>query len=933
MHRRGRNHAKPQHQWTEYVRRGGARYAATLGHPRTIADDRHQIRLRRRPVPRLHGSRQRRSGAILPDRDQRRRRQEDYHHRRPQRQGRSSLAEGLDRRAGAAMRLLPVRPDHAGSGTAFQEPEADQGRSGGAYGRQSLPLHDLFAHPEGDHARRVRNAYRLQRGNRAEGNMNRHVKITAPGPADLSRRSFMVGSAAAGLALGYSIVPGMLGADQALAATSNFDPSVWYSIAPDGMRTGTRRKADMGEPLASTMAQIISEELGSSWKDMRVQLASNDPKFNDPVLGAQITGGSWSTMMNFDAMSRAGAAGRMAWTEAAAATMGVPASELIVRDSVISHPKSKKSMTFADVVKSGKATKTFTPDELKAIKLKTPDQYTMIGVSVPQLDIPSKTNGTAKYGIDVMLPGMVYGKVVTPPVRYGAIVKAVDDSEAKKVPGFIKAVTLDDKTGTTTGWVVAVANTYANARKAADALKVTYDGGPNAKLSSESLFAEAKRLQALDDSGQFFVKDGDTAAAFGTAAKTMEAEYTTNINIHAPMEPMNATAQLQGDIWHIYSGNQFATRSGAIAAGAAGVDPKFVVMHQMWLGGGFGRRLGADLMVPAVQAAKAGGKPVKVIFSREDDMTMDFSRPLTFQKIKAGLDADGKLIAMNHDVVSAWPTKRWGIPDFLSPSADKKGGLDAFTVNGADFFYSVPNHNVRAILNEMAHNATPSGQLRSVAPGWTFWAVESMVDEIAHAVGKDPAQYRIDMLDGKGANAGGAQRLRNTLLAAMGLSGYGTRQLPKGEGMGVACVSSQERATASWTACVAHVAVAPSGEVKVKKLTVATDVGTQVHPDNIRAQVEGAALWGLSLAMYEKATPKDGGIEQTNFDTYTPLRMSQVPEVAITVIANGEKPTGVGEPAVTVVAPAIGNAIFNACGARVRSLPITAEAVKGAMKA
>jgi isoquinoline 1-oxidoreductase subunit beta len=763
--------------------------------------------------------------------------------------------------------------------------------------------------------------------------MNTHVKIASGEAADLSRRSFLVGSAAAGLALGYSAVPGLLGADQAFAATSSFDPSVWYSIAPDGIVTVTSGKADMGQHIASTMAQIICEELGASWKDMRVQLASNDPKYNDPVLGAQVTGGSWSTMMNFDAMSRAGAAGRIALTEAAAAAMGVPAGDLVVRESRITHPKSKKSMTFAEIVKSGKATKTFTPDELKAIKLKTADQYTMIGVSVPQLDIPSKTNGTAKYGIDVMLPGMVYGAVVTPPVRYGATVKSVDDSAAKKVPGFIKAVTLDDKTGTTTGWVVAVANTYPNARKAADALKVTYDGGPNAKLSSESLLAEAKRLQSLDDSGFFFVKDGDTAAAFGTAAKVLEAEYTTNINIHAPLEPMTATAQQQGDIWHLYTGNQFATRSGAIAAGAAGVDPKFVVMHQMWLGGGFGRRLEGDMLVPAVQAAKAVGKPVKIIYARENDMTMDFSRPLTFQKVKAGLDGDGKLIAMNHDVVAAWPTKRWGIPEFLSPSVDKKGALDAFTVNGADFFYSVPNHNVRAILNEMAQTATPSGQLRSVAPGWTFWAVESMIDELAHASGKDPAQFRIDLLDGKGDNAGGAQRLRNTLLTAMGMAGYGTKEMPKGEGMGVACVSSQERKTASWTACVAHVAVAPSGEVKVKKLTVATDVGTQVHPDNVRAQVEGAALWGLSLAMYEKATLKDGGIEQTNFDTYTPLRMSQTPEVAVSVIANGEHATGVGEPAVTVIAPALGNAIFNACGARIRSLPITAEAVKAAMKA
>lgn len=760
--------------------------------------------------------------------------------------------------------------------------------------------------------------------------MNQHVKITDNASTDLSRRSFLVGSAAAGLVLGYSAVPGT---DQALAAPSSFDPSVWYSISPDGLVTVTCGKADMGQHIASTMAQLVCEELGAKWSDMRVQLASNDPKFNDPVLGAQITGGSWSTMMNFDAMSRAGAAGRIALTEAAAAAMGVPAGELVVRDSMISHAKSKKSMSFADIVKSGKATKSFTADELKALKLKTPDQYTLIGVSVPQLDIPSKTNGTAKYGIDVMLPGMVYGAIVTPPVRFGATVKSVDDSGAKKVPGFIKAVTLDDKTGTTSGWVVAVANTYANAKKAADALKISYDAGPNAKLSSESLYAEAKRLQGLDDSGQFFVKDGDPAAAFGSAAKTLEAEYTTNINIHAPMEPMNATAEFKGDILHIYSGNQFATRSGAIAAGAAGIDPKFVVMHQMWLGGGFGRRLDADMMVPAVQAAKAVGKPVKVIYSRENDMTMDFSRPLTYQKVKAGVDGDGKIVALTHDVVSAWPTARWGIPDFLSPSVDKKGPLDAFTVNGSDFFYTVPNHYVRAIKNEMAHNATPSGQLRSVAPGWTFWAVESMIDEIANATGQDPAQLRISLLDGKGKNDGGAQRLRNTLLAAMGMAGYGTTKLPKGEGMGVACVSSQERATASWTACVAHVAVAPSGEVKVKKLTVATDVGMQVHPDNIRAQVEGAALWGLSLALYEKATLKDGGIEQTNFDTYKPLRMSQVPEVAVNVIANGDKPTGVGEPAVTVVAPAIGNAIFNACGARVRALPITTAAVKAAMKA
>src|SRR5436190_16129835 len=356
------------------------------------------------------------------------------------------------------MRLLPVRPDHAGSSTACEEFQPDQGRSGRAHGRQSLPLHDLFANPEGDHARSRRHAHGFQRRHRAEAHMNKHVKPTDSVSADLSRRSFLVGtSATAGLALGYSAVPGLLGADQALAAPSSFDPSVWYSIGPNGLVTVTCGKADMGQHIASTMAQIVCEELGADWRDMRVELASNDPKFNDPVLGAQITGGSWSTNMNFDAMSRAGAAGRMALVEGAAAMLGVPASELTVRDGIISHAKSKKQVKFADVVKSGKVTKTFTADELKAIKLKTPNQYTMIGVSVPQLDIPGKTNGTAKYGIDTMLPGMLYGKLVMPPVRYGAKVTAVDETNAKKVPGFVKAVTLDDKTGTTTGWVVAVA--------------------------------------------------------------------------------------------------------------------------------------------------------------------------------------------------------------------------------------------------------------------------------------------------------------------------------------------------------------------------------------------------------------------------------------------------------------------------------------------
>jgi isoquinoline 1-oxidoreductase subunit beta len=693
-------------------------------------------------------------------------------------------------------------------------------------------------------------------------------------------------------------------------------------------------KAEMGQHISSAMAQIVAEELEADWRMMAIALPDNDPKYNDPMLGALITGGSWSVRMNFDAMSRAGAAGRITLVGAGAQMLGVPVGECRASNSQIIHSKTGKRVSYAKIVSEGKANKVWTAEELKAIKLKTPDQYVLIGHSVPQLDIPSKINGTAKYGIDVMVPGMLYGKPVVPPVRYGATVTGVDESEAKKVKGYVKAVTLDDKTKTTSGWVVVVASTYESAKKAADALKVSYDKGPYAKVSDMTLIDEAKKLQADATSGQLFVSAGDSAKAIEGAAKTLEAEYLTSINIHAPLEPMNATAYEKDGVWHIHTGNQFASRTGGIAAGALGVDPKNVVLHQYFMGGGFGRRLDADMVIPAVLAAKAVGKPVKLIYAREDDMAMDFTRPLTYQKVKAGLDGDGKLIGLQHDVVCAWPTARWGIPAFLTPSVDKKGSLDGFTVNGADFWYTVPNHRVRAVLNELAQNATPSGQLRSVAPGWTFWAVESMIDELAHAAGKDPVDYRLAMLDGAGQNAVGAKKLANALRTAAGRAGYGSTALPKNSGIGIACVSSQERATATWTACAAQVTVNPQdGSFKVNRLTLAMDLGTVVNPDGVKAQIEGSALWGMSLALFEKAPLENGALQVSNFDSYTPMRMNQMPDLDISIIANNDPASGCGEPGVTVVAPAIANAIFNAVGARVRSLPITAEAVKAAIKA
>jgi isoquinoline 1-oxidoreductase subunit beta len=286
---------------------------------------------------------------------------------------------------------------------------------------------------------------------------------------------------------------------------------------------------------------------------------------------------------------------------------------------------------------SGKSTKTWTPEELKAITLKTPDQYVLIGRAVPQLDIPPKTNGTAKYCIDAFVPGMLYGKLALPPVRCGATVKSVDDSEAKKTPGFVKAVVVEDVTKTTSGWVVAVAKTYEAARKAAAALKIDWDRGPYATVSDVAIIEQSRRLQQQGQSGFLFVKDGDSAAALATAATIFEAEYLTSINIHAPLEPMNALAMEQEGTWHIYTGNQFATRTTAIAAAIVGADPKNIVVHQHFLGGGFGRRLESDMVIPALAAAKAVGKPVKVIYSREDDMAMDFT--ITAEAVQAALKA------------------------------------------------------------------------------------------------------------------------------------------------------------------------------------------------------------------------------------------------------------------------------------------------------
>ncbi len=743
--------------------------------------------------------------------------------------------------------------------------------------------------------------------------------------AGLGRRGFIASVLATGaVGFGWGVMPGTGRSGSALAAANaSFSPVNLIEIGADGIVTVNVTKSEMGQHVGTAFAQIVCEELEAPWSAMRIRHVDSDPQW-----GLMVTGGSWSINWTFDALSRAGAAGRTSLIAAAAKTWGVSADTLTAADGKVSG--GGKSISYGELVAGGNVGGAWTADDLKKLTLKKAGTYKVIGQSVQALDIPLKVNGTAKYGIDFKLPGMLYGKIVLPPTRNGATAKSVDDSAAKGIPGFVKAVSLKDPSGSFSGLVVAVGETYWAATRGAALVKVDWDAGPNAKVDDAAINAEAVRLQADPNEGSLWVNDGDAAGVLAKASKVITAEYTTGLNLHAPMEPTNATAELRGDVWHLHGGNQFQTMSVPLVAKALEVDPSKVVLHQYWLGGGFGRRLLGDYFIPAALATKALGRPVKVVYSRTDDMRLDCARSPSWQKL-SGAVADGKVAALTHDVACGWPTNNVA-PALLGDAIDKKGKVDVFAINGADVWYTFPNHHVRLIDNKLAEATVPPGYLRSVAPGFTVWALESFVDELAHAAGADPVAFRLAHLDGAGKNDVGAQRLAAVLRQAVAKSGYGTKKLPDGTAFGVAIGQGQERAAATFTACIAEVMVnKKSGKFTINKLTVVYDVGTAISPDGVIAQMESATLWGLSLALYETTTIRDGAIAAANFDGYTPTRMSQVPPMDMSYIATGLFPTGTGEPATTVVAPAIGNAIAMASGARVRALPITPAKVKTAL--
>jgi isoquinoline 1-oxidoreductase subunit beta len=717
----------------------------------------------------------------------------------------------------------------------------------------------------------------------------------------LTRRTFLASAAAAGAALTIRFPLIDPGAADAAAA---YDPNAALTITPDGLATVHITKAEMGQGVGTALAQIVAEELEADWKDIRIDYPTNDPKY-----GLMLTGGSWSVNWTFDTLSRAGAAARLALIDAAAKSWNVSPADCVAERGVVRHLPSGRALRYGEIVARVPITKTFSEDELKQITLKKPSEYRVVGQWIPRLDIPEKVTGKAKFGIDTFVPNMVYAKVVYPPVREGATRKAVDDSAAKRVKGYVATVTLPQLVG-------VVATSYEAAVKARDALKVTWDPGPNANVSTESIFA--KFAQAKDDPNATpWHEQGDVKSAMSGAARRHEATYTTDYVAHMQMEPMNCVVRFADGVYDIYTGSQFQTFAVGTLAATLGVDASKIRIHQQYLGGGFGRRLEPDIMVETALIAREVKRPVKLIRSREEDLKRDFYRSATLQWVRAGQGSDGKIVAWEKTVIASHPGKRWG-PDFV----DKKG-LDQFALNGADHVYDIPNQIVRAVPVE---TGIPVGYVRAVAPNYTFFAVETFMDELAKLAGVDPVEYRLSML-------GGAPRLARVVKLAAEKAGWGT-PLPPNTGRGIACVSAQEKKTPTWTASVVQARVDPAtGKVEVQKIVCAVDCGIVVNPDGARSQIEGSLLFGVSNALKERGTVANGTLVQSNFHDYQVLRMNEVPETEVHIVPSTEYPTGLGEPGTTTIAPALSNAIFAATGARVRQVPLLPDRVLAALRA
>jgi isoquinoline 1-oxidoreductase beta subunit len=727
----------------------------------------------------------------------------------------------------------------------------------------------------------------------------------------LSRRQFLKGSlAATGLTIVASVTPFGIrlvnGSGMKEEAIAGFKPCAFFEITPDNVVKIMVPNSEMGQGVRTALPMIIADELEADWNQIKIIQAPAGDAFKNPILGNQLTVASASVRGFYMPMRKAGAAGRAMLLEAASQEWNVPKSECDAVKGSVFHRKSGRHLTYGQLCL--KAAKLQVPQEPT---LKKESEFIYMGKSMPRVDIPEKVSGKGIFGLDVDLPDLHYAVLARPPA-YGAKHLSFDQKAAEAVKGVKMVVP-------TPRGIAVCAETLDAAFKGRNALKVQWDKGSHPEM--DNAFIEKSLLGDLEKPGANAVKRGDVAQALASAASTYEATYFVPFVSHATMEPMNFTAHVQKDRCDVWGPTQGQTLAHMLASQISGIAPENVRVHTTLLGCGLGRRARPDQLVEAVIASKALGKPVKVVYTREEDFQTDFFRAAMSHRIKAGLDDKGRLVAWSHK--TACPS----LLQYINPKGIKDG-LDYYCLWGlADkpgaptkghFSYGMDHFSVDMVLSDLPVTVAP---WRSVQNGPNAFVTESFMDELAHKAGKDPLDFRLEALRD---NFRATRVLRTAAMNA----GYG-RPMPKGFGRGIA----QHACFGTYIAAVADVSVdEKTGKVKVHRIVTAVDCGPVVNPDPIIAQLEGGMTMALSTALKEEARFANGGVKSANFDDYPILKMSETPEMEVHIVKSDEEIGGIGELGVPATAPAVANAVFNAVGARVRTIPLTPERVLAALK-
>lgn len=715
-----------------------------------------------------------------------------------------------------------------------------------------------------------------------------------------TRRQFLTVSAAGGgllmgLSLATSPSPLQAAAGSPAAAAATLAPNAWVRIGSDGLVTMTMGYIEMGQGTYTSVPMLIAEELEVPLSQVRLEHAPpDDQAFMNPALGFQVTGGSTAMRASFEPLRRAGATAREMLVAAAARRWGVEPAACQARAGQVLHAASGRSLGYGEL--AADAARLPVPTD---VTLKAPADFRLIGQPTHRLDGPAKVNGSAQYGIDVRLPGLRVAAVAQSPVVGGRL-RATSDKAALAVRGVQQVVKLDDA-------VAVVAEHMGAARKGLAALAPQWDDGPHAELSSADILSSMKAAAA--QGGVTVRQDGDVDAALAGASRRLKAVYELPFLIHAAMEPLNCTVHLRPDGCELWLGTQVITRARATAAQITGLPVERVTVHNQLLGGGFGRRLEVDSVALAVRIAQQVKGPVKVIWSREEDIQHDMYRPTFYDEVEGGIDAQGAPVAWRHRITGSSVIRRWAPPLFAN-------GVDPETTEGAVHPpYALPHVHVAYQNHEPP---IPTAFWRGVGPAHNVFVVESFYDELAHAAGADPVAYRL-------ARLGHNPRAAGVLRAAAERSGWGGA-LPARQGRGVSLLF----AFGTYMALVGEVAVDKDGDVAVRRVTVAVDAGIVVNPDTVVAQVQSSVNFGISATLWGQATLKKGRIEQSNFHDVRVLRMHEAPLIDVHIVRSGEAPGGMGEPGTAGIAPALTNAIHAATGVRLRRLPVDPAALRRA---